>query len=262
LILKGNSMSDTTFILIPGAGGEAWYWHLVVPRLRQRGHEAIAVELPAADDAAGLPEYAQAVLAAIGERASEQVVLVAQSLAGFTAPLVCQRVHVGMLVFVNAMIPRPHETPGEWFANPLLKQLRRAHDIREGRDPDAPFDPLTGFFHDVPQPVTDAAWARGAPAQSDTVFASQCNFEHWPDVPMRVLVSRDDRLFPAEFQQRLARERLGIDAEELPGGHLPALSQPDALASRLLSYLDAAHDPVRGVGSRPSGGAARTARAR
>ena len=34
-------MSKITFILIPGAGGSAWYWHLVAPKLRQRGHEAV-----------------------------------------------------------------------------------------------------------------------------------------------------------------------------------------------------------------------------
>src|SRR4051794_5887276 len=129
---RSCSMSDTTFVLIPGAGGEAWYWHLVVPRLQRRGHEAIAVDLPAADDAAGLPEYAQAVVAAIADRAPERVILVAQSLAGFTAPLVCARLRIGSLVFVNAMIPRPHETPGQWFANPSLKQAKRAQDIREG----------------------------------------------------------------------------------------------------------------------------------
>lgn len=26
-------MQDVTFVLIPGAGGSAWYWHLVEPKL-------------------------------------------------------------------------------------------------------------------------------------------------------------------------------------------------------------------------------------
>jgi Acetyltransferase (GNAT) domain len=45
------------------------------------------------------------------------VILVAQSLGGFTAPLVCARARVRMLVFVNAMIPLPGESAGEWWAN-------------------------------------------------------------------------------------------------------------------------------------------------
>jgi len=40
----------STFVLIPGAGGAAWYWHRVLPELRARGHEAFAVDLPGADE--------------------------------------------------------------------------------------------------------------------------------------------------------------------------------------------------------------------
>jgi hypothetical protein len=62
------TISSFSFILIPGAGGRAWYWHLVAPKLREHGHEAVAVELPAADDQARLPEYADSVVHAIGDR--------------------------------------------------------------------------------------------------------------------------------------------------------------------------------------------------
>src|SRR5215831_13254362 len=110
-------MPSITFILIPGAGGSSWYWHLVAPRLEQRGHDAVPVALPAADDTAGLHEYAAAVVRAIGNREPRRVVLVAQSLAGFTAPVVCKQVPVALLVLLNAMIPNPGETPGEWWGN-------------------------------------------------------------------------------------------------------------------------------------------------
>jgi pimeloyl-ACP methyl ester carboxylesterase len=56
------------YILVPGAGGDAWYWHLLEPKLRERGHEVVAVDLPADDDSAGLPEYADAGVRAIDER--------------------------------------------------------------------------------------------------------------------------------------------------------------------------------------------------
>ena len=235
-------MTRSTFVLIPGAGGSAWYWHLVVPRLERHGHEAVPVALPAADDAAGLPEYADAVVRAIGDREPRQVVIVAQSLGGFTAPLVCQRVRVARLVLVNAMIPKPGETPGAWWANTHHGEAKRQQNQRDGRRADAPFDPLVDFFHDVPQPVIDEAWAQGEPRQSDSVFASPCAFTSWPAVPTRVLVGRADRFLPAEFQRRVARDRLGIAAEEMAGGHLVALSQPDELAARL---VDAAGAPAR-----------------
>jgi pimeloyl-ACP methyl ester carboxylesterase len=48
----------------------------------------------------------------------------------------------------------------------------------------------------------------------------------WPDVPTRFLQARDDRFLPGEFQRRVAQERLGITPDEMPGGHLVALSRP------------------------------------
>jgi pimeloyl-ACP methyl ester carboxylesterase len=234
---EGQPIQGFSFILVPGAGGRAWYWHLVAPRLRERGHEAVPVELPASDDRADLPQYAATVVRAIGDRDPGRVVLVAQSLGGFTLPLVCKSVRVAMLVFVNAMIPKPGETPGEWWENTGHGQARRQQNVHDGRSADAPFDPRIDFFHDVPQAVVDSAWAQGEPRQSDTVFGSPCAFKAWPAVPTRVLVGRDDRFFPAEFQRRVARARLGILADEMPGGHLVALSQPAELATRLIAYV-------------------------
>ena len=57
----------TTFVLIHGAGDVGWYWHLVEAELRARGHDTVAPDLPCEDDAAGLPEYADAVIEAIGD---------------------------------------------------------------------------------------------------------------------------------------------------------------------------------------------------
>lgn len=227
---------DFAFVLIPGAGGSAWYWHLLERELRQQGYPAVPVALPAADDSAGLAEYAAAVVRAVGKRRTRRLVLVAQSLGGFTAPLVCEQLPISLLVTVNAMIPRPGETPGEWWRDTGYAQAKRERNRRDGRDANALFDPLFEFFHDVPQPVIDQAWARGEPRQSDAVFGSPCDFARWPAIPTHVLVGRDDRFFPVEFQKRVARERLGIAADEMSGGHLVALSRPSELAARLIEY--------------------------
>jgi hypothetical protein len=220
----------TTFALIPGAGGVAWYWHLVAERLAGAGHEPIPVDLPGDDESAGLPEYAELVLDSIGDR--EDVVLVAQSLGGFTAPLVATRAPLQELVFVNAMIPRPGERPGEWWGNTGSEPARRTAAERDGYAPE--FDLFTYFLHDVPLDVA----AEGEPHQreeADTAFASVCGFEAWPAIPIRAVAGADDRFFPVDFQRALAHDRLGVEADVLPGGHLIALSQPDALTSYLLT---------------------------
>lgn len=222
-------MTEKIYVLIPGAGGAAWYWHRVVPLLREAGHEAIAVDLPADDEVAGLPEYTRQVVSAIGER--DDVILVAQSLGGFTAPLVAATVPVRAIVLVNAMIPLPGETPGAWWANTGSAQARVAAAERGGYG--AEFDLAVYFLHDVPPQVAAAGEPHQRP-EADAVFCSVCDFDAWPSVPIRIVTGADDRFFPADFQRTLARERLGLEADLLPGGHLNALSQPLALANYLL----------------------------
>jgi pimeloyl-ACP methyl ester carboxylesterase len=220
------------FVLIPGAGGAAWYWHRVVSELRAHGHEAVAVDLPGADESAGLPEYADAVLAAVD--AGRDVVVVAQSMGGFTGPVVCTRTPVRLLVLVNAMIPLPGETPGDWWGRTGWDPARVAA-AQAGGYP-AEFDLATYFLHDVPAEVAAAGEAHAYP-EADIAFGQPCAIERWPDVPTRVIAGRDDRFFPLEFQRRVAQERLGADVDEVPGGHLAALSRPAELTGQLIRYV-------------------------
>jgi pimeloyl-ACP methyl ester carboxylesterase len=227
-------VSKTTYALIPGAGGDAWYWHLVVPRLREQGHDAVAVSLPAGDDSAGWSAYADTIVDSIGGRTG--VILVAQSLAGFSAPLVCERVPVKLLVLLNAMIPRPGETGSEWWSNTGQQEAMHAHLTALGLSPAAADDDTIVYFHDVSSHVRAQALRRGEPKQSWTPMTEPWSLDAWPDVPTRVLIGRGDRLFPADFQTRIARDRLGIEADEIEGGHLVALSRPAELVARLEAY--------------------------
>jgi pimeloyl-ACP methyl ester carboxylesterase len=222
----------SVFVLIPGAGGSAWYWHRVVPELRARGHEAIAVDLPGPDKSAGLPEYADAVVAAIAGR--RDVVVVGQSMGAFTAPAACAHTPVRLLVLLNGMIPLPGETPGDWWANTGWEPARIAAALAGGYP--AEFDLATYFLHDVPADVVAAGEAHGYD-EADIAFGQPCAIDRWPDVSTRVIAGRDDRFFPVEFQRRVARDRLGVDIDVVPGGHLAALAYPAELAERLTGYL-------------------------
>jgi pimeloyl-ACP methyl ester carboxylesterase len=156
------------FVLVPGAGGMAWYWHRVVPLLGSAGHEAIAVDLPGDDRDAGLAAYADIVIHAIAERSD--IILVAQSLAGFTVPLVCARAPVRMLVFVNAMIPKPGETAGEWWSATGAIEAREKAAARRGYAKE--FDVTTYFLHDVPHSVLRTEGAHGLALAVDRLTAA------------------------------------------------------------------------------------------
>jgi pimeloyl-ACP methyl ester carboxylesterase len=212
-----------TFVLIHGAGDVGWYWHRVETELRARGHEAVSPDLPCEDDAAGLPEYADTVIGAIGEQ--HDLVIVGQSSGAFTAVVVCDRVAADLLVLVAPIIPAPREAPADYWTN-----TRYAEETRERYD-----DPIALFYQDVPRDLASEALRRGR-QQSEARMAEPAPFEAWPAVPTKVLLCRDDRLFPPGFVRRVARERLGITPDEIDGGHTPALSRPKELAARLLTY--------------------------
>jgi pimeloyl-ACP methyl ester carboxylesterase len=225
-------MTTSTYILVPGAGGDAFYWHRVVPLLRDAGHEAVAVDLPGGDDRAGLAEYADRIARAIGDRSG--VVLVAQSMGAYSAPLACARADVARMVLVAPMIPAPGETASEFWEATGEPAAARALAEREDRDPDAPFDIHEWFFHDVPPDVVARVMARGEPRDSDTPFAQPWPLDAWPDVPTSVIAGSRDRLFPLDYMRRLARDRLGLDeVAVIDAGHLPALSRPQELSELL-----------------------------
>jgi pimeloyl-ACP methyl ester carboxylesterase len=224
-----------TFVLIHGAGSDSFYWSHVLPELEARGHDVVAVDLPCDDDSAGLAEYADTVVEAIGDRTD--VVLVAQSMGGFTAPLVCERVPVRLMVLVAAMVPAPGERPGDWWANTGWEEAHRSQASRDGRPVDGEFDVVAEFLHDLPPETRAEALAHPPKEQSGTPFEKPWPLDAWPDVPTKFLLCRDDRFFPAEFQRRVVRERLGIIPDEMDGGHLPALSRPKELAERLDDYV-------------------------
>jgi pimeloyl-ACP methyl ester carboxylesterase len=220
------------YALIHGASSDSWYWHLVTPELQARGHDVVTPDLPCDDDGAGLSEYAKEVIDAIGKRTG--LIVVAQSMAGFTAPLICDRVPVSLLVLLAGMIPLPGEPPGAWWENTGWEEARRAQARREERTID--FDPMWDFLHDVAPDVADEAFARGERIQSGTPFEKPWPLNAWPDVPTKFLLCTKDRFFPPEFMRRVVRDRLGIVPDEIDCGHLAALARPKELVERLEAY--------------------------
>ena len=169
---------------------------------------------------AGLQEYADTVVDAIGDR--RDLIVVAQSLAGFNGTPGVRSPARDPSGLVAAMVPMPGESPGDWWIN-------TGHEF-----PD-PFDVEVVFAHDLPSELA-AASLDHVREQSATPFEKPWPLDAWPDVPTRFLLCRDDRFFPAEFQRRVVQQRLGIVPDEMGGGHLVALSRPEELVERLEAY--------------------------
>lgn len=226
----------STYALIHGAGDGGWYWHLVQAELRARGHRTVAPDLPADDDSATLADYADTVTSAVEEavdgtvRDADDLVVVAQSFGGFTAPLVARRRPVSRIVLVAAMVPTPGEPPSEWWTRTGYTEAAREQAALDGgltgND-----DPLVCYYHDVPDDLAAQALARERAHPSTTAYTQPWPLDGWPDVPTRFVLCTQDRLFPREFLRRVVRERLGVTPEELASGHCPALAHPAELAA-------------------------------
>jgi pimeloyl-ACP methyl ester carboxylesterase len=222
----------STFVLIHGAGDVGWYWHLVEAELRGRGHDVVAPDLPCDDDAAGLQEYADTVIEAVGDR--RDLAVVGQSFGAFTACLVADRLPVDVLALVAGMIPSPGEAPGDWWENTGYRDAVREQAARDGGTTGSE-DPFVSFYNDVPRQLAEEAMRKARP-QSETPMRAPWPLDAAPDVPTSFVLCADDHFFPPDFFRRLVPRRLHITPDEITAGHCVALSRPEALADLLEGY--------------------------
>ena len=226
--------APVTFVLVPGAGADPRVYGATIDALRERGHDGIAPPLPLDDAGATPSDHADAIVAALPDPTPTPLAVVGQSLGAYSATIAVARLRPRRLILLAPMIPAPGEAAGDWWKGtghgeaiaPLVERLGSPSEWDEAAVAEV-------FYHDI-DAATLAANAEYDGAPGDGLFAEPLPLAAWPDVPTTVLVPRDDRLFPLEFQRRVARERLGVEIEEMEGGHLPFLSRPDELARRLV----------------------------
>jgi pimeloyl-ACP methyl ester carboxylesterase len=222
----------STFALIHGGGGSGWEWHLVAAQLRARGHHAVAPDL-SDDESATLSDYAHSVVRAVA--GSDDLIVVGHSFGAFTAALVAAHRPASGLVLVAGMVPAPGESPADWWTNTGHAEAVR-HQARTDGGLTGSEDPAVCYYHDVPATIAALALDRQRSHPSMRAYTETWPLREWPDVPTRLVLCTEDRLLPAEFLRRVARDRLGITPDELASGHCAALGHPHELASLLSSY--------------------------
>lgn len=218
----------TTFLLVPGGGSDPSYWQYVVAELAGRGHRGVAIDLPCDDDSADLHTYADAVAAQRPEDGTRPVV-VAHSLGGFTGPLACTLVDAAALIYVSGMVPRPGEPPGDWWSATGCAAAQRTAAEAGGYDPDD-MDAL--FYNGVDSALIAGVVERD---QSETPMSAPWPADALPDLPTRFVLFRDDRFFPEGFMRAVVAQRLGIEPDVTPGGHMAMLSHPVELVDQLIA---------------------------
>jgi pimeloyl-ACP methyl ester carboxylesterase len=229
-----------TFALVHGAFCSGGTWDEVTMRLRSRGHRVVAPDLPCEDKSAGPIRYAQVVTDALRGVDAQDVVVVGHSLGGLTIPLVAANRPVQRMVFLAAFIPIPGKAFRDQFSEPgMFPPSDESTFPVSGDDGLMSWPPERAIPALMPDLEREAAMraARSLRRQAGTPHGEVCPLEGWPDVPSSYILCRQDTQVGADWARRAARERLGTEAIEINGGHMPMIGRPDELTQILGSLI-------------------------
>ena len=223
--------------LVHGSYHGAWCWDFLTPELERLGHRVITMDLPISDPALGAADYAKAIDDALDP--DSEPVLVGHSMAGLVIPLVAARRPIRRLVFLAAFLASPGKSASDQLAaEPIDGRVTptTAEWTDLGNDVwmVGPNTATEIFFHDAPAAVARWATQRLRP-QAYRVLTETTPLAAWPDVESRSIVCRDDRAINPDWVRAAARDRLGVEAIELAGGHSPFMTRPAELAQVLAS---------------------------
>lgn len=226
-------MSDV--LLIHGACHGAWCWDDVATHLSESGHRPIAVDLPCDDPKSGLNDYTDAAVASLpGE--SDDLIVVGHSLGALTAAVVAGRVKTRRLVFLAGIIGAPGSSLADLAIVDAKRDGRLAKEDLEYENGLFRFSrtgAMRALFHDCDPAAAELAITRLRFQKS--LWEEVADFQDWRAEEIVSIVCTEDRVVNPSWGRDISRERLGVDAVELEGGHSPWLSRPAEVARMLVA---------------------------
>jgi pimeloyl-ACP methyl ester carboxylesterase len=182
-----------------------------------------------------LAQYADAAIASLPP-GPHDLIVVGHSLGALTAAVVAGRIKTRRLAFVAGIIG----SPGMSLAD--LATVDAERDQHLGRD-DLDFNDARLFrfsrsgamrvlFHDCDADAAEIAIARLRFQKS--LWNEVADFQDWKAEEIVSIVCNEDRVVNPSWGRRVSKDRLGVDALELVGGHSPWLSRPAELARMLV----------------------------
>lgn len=217
----------STFCLLHGAWHDSSCWHGVAGELRARGHAVVAPDLPLHDPEAGYPaRLAPAVELLSG--VDGPVVIVGHSLGSNYAAVLATEIDEASVVHLCPRLGGVPPPPG------APRRTRPGFPWPAQDDRGAmtwnPEAAATGMYGRLDPALAHALAARLRPmAPAPEPFP----LERHPDVLTAVVYTAEDEMFEPAWIRFMARELLGVEPIELPGGHFPMFEAPDRLTAVL-----------------------------
>lgn len=225
----------STFCLVNGSTQNPLCWKLLVAELARHGQRTITPSLPVDEPAASGTRYAEVIAAAL-EAADDDVILVGHSASGMFIPLVPSLRSISRLVYLAALIPKPGlSIRDQPVAEPDILNPAWLAACHASNDPFANDEVAVEFlFHDCEAEAKSLGLATRMKMYAEGAVTEIFPLAALPEVKSSYIVCSDDRTISPAWSRRTARERLGVDPIELPGGHCPYLSRASMLAEVLV----------------------------
>jgi pimeloyl-ACP methyl ester carboxylesterase len=216
-----------TFCLLHGAWHDGSCWEPLVAELRARGHEAMSPDVPYGDPEAGFERRIQPARQALEALTGPLVVVGHSASSGYAALVAAERPGSLLVHLCPRLGPFP-PPPGAplTFREGFPFPLKNAQGATVW-DPEAAIDAMYSRL----DPDTARALAqRLRPATSPP---DEFPLPGHPDVPTVLVYATEDEIFERRWERFMARELLGIEPIEIPGGHFPMVEAPAELGELL-----------------------------
>ncbi len=217
----------STFCLIHGAWHEPSCWDELTPLLMDRGHRVVTPDLPLQDPNAGFDERIRPALDAI-DGVDGPLVIVGHSQGTAYSSLVAAANPDSLLVHLCPRLGGFEPPPGAPDA--FRHGIPFPETTPDGTSVWPEAVALEALYGRVPPPRKSMLAGRLRPM---AMPRDEYPLDAPPGNPAVLIYAADDELFEPEWERFMARELLGVEPIEIPGGHFPMAEDPEGLAEVL-----------------------------
>jgi pimeloyl-ACP methyl ester carboxylesterase len=235
-----------TFILLHGSWHSAWNWHKVVPLLEQKGHKAIAMDLPGMGrDKTPISEVKMKttveILCELIDSFESKVILVGHSKNGIMISQAAEhRPHkIEKLIYLAAYLIPNGKTQREYSlqdVNGVLNPYVNFHEETQSTTL-RPEIYKEGLYHDCDDDLTELAKVllSHEPVESGTA-PLQLSSENFGSIPRYYIEYTEDRAVTPFIQKKMYEETPCKKIYSMPASHSPFFSMPKELVDIFVKW--------------------------